>query len=198
METDNKEKLTLKELAGHLPWETKVLRVYNNEILLLHGISGKNTIEATKTVLGIEYSALLAFGDTNISDDEEFKLLLRPTSDLTKPITHNGETFVPIVEILKELSLYNLSGCIFEYGYDGEGSDNDFWGNAYNNDGYQKLIDSITFDGNIFKAMNNDESYSSINPQHETLELLNKYHFDWKYNLIERGLAVNLNTISNE
>jgi len=32
---------------------------------------------------------------------QSIKIIVRPLSDLTKPITHNGETFVPIVEIAR-------------------------------------------------------------------------------------------------
>lgn len=34
---------------------------------------------------------------------ENIKLLLRPNSDLTKPITHNGDTFVPIRKLFDTL-----------------------------------------------------------------------------------------------
>lgn len=37
------------------------------------------------------------------------KLLLRPLSSLTKPITHNGETFVPMERILKHLKIEFMS-----------------------------------------------------------------------------------------
>jgi len=48
--------------------------------------------------------------DLDLEDDEEemhvlegnFKLILHPLSDLTKPIEHNGEKFVPITKILEQ------------------------------------------------------------------------------------------------
>lgn len=39
--------------------------------------------------------------DTVNATPDEFRMILHPLSDLAKEITHNGETFVPIVEINK-------------------------------------------------------------------------------------------------
>ena len=36
-----------------------------------------------------------------ISNDKEVKPIIHPLSDITKPITHKGETFVPLHEIIK-------------------------------------------------------------------------------------------------
>jgi hypothetical protein len=84
------EKLTLEQLAPYLPYGLKVSNKIN---LSEYGIC-KNTIERLDGfVLG-----------NVLTDMDEFDikyciLHLRPLSDLTKEITHNGETFVPIENI---------------------------------------------------------------------------------------------------
>lgn len=84
------ETLTIKELAPYLPYG---LTVSNKINLSEYGIC-KNTIERLDGfVLG-----------NVLTDMDEFYikyciLHLRPLSDLTKEITHNGETFVPIENI---------------------------------------------------------------------------------------------------
>ena len=41
--------------------------------------------------------------------------IARPLSDLTKPITHNGETFIPIVELAKIVDEFNNTNPTFVY-----------------------------------------------------------------------------------
>ena len=123
----------------------------------------------------------------------QIKPILRPLSDLTKEIDHNGEKFVPLIYIIKKISLFDLSDCIFEYDedYDEDG--------IYVNAVYEgRVIDSITFDGNMFRCMNNDGSFDFYNPQHLALDLLSELHFDWKYRLIDQGLAIDINTLNNQ
>lgn len=59
-------------------------KLYGREVLKLNGLN---------------------FGDVihqyGLSPQQYITPILRPLSDLTKPITHNGETFVPIVELEK-------------------------------------------------------------------------------------------------
>lgn len=48
---------------------------------------------------------------------DEFTPISRPLSDLTKPITHNGETFVPMYRLLKTqgFSVNNIQNWTFEF-----------------------------------------------------------------------------------
>lgn len=46
---------------------------------------------------------------------QSITIIARPLSDLTKPITHNGETFVPIVELAKIVDEFNNTNPTFVY-----------------------------------------------------------------------------------
>lgn len=93
--------LELKHLAHYLPFGFKVLRAYNKEIMLLNGISAPYTIEAVE-LYNYENCALLAFGGGKIDEYDDFKPILRPLSDLTKEIEHNGEKFVPYIKLYND------------------------------------------------------------------------------------------------
>lgn len=62
-----------------------------------------------------------------------------------------------LLKVFKKVSLLDLSDCEFEYG----GSDEDMFINALNGG---RVVDAISWDGNIFKMMNNDGSMSPLNP----------------------------------
>ena len=57
-------------------------------------------IETGKTEKSNIYDWFCIIGDIECKIDDVIPIA-RPLSDLTKPITHNGETFVPIVELAK-------------------------------------------------------------------------------------------------
>ena len=81
------------------------------------GLKVKNVNgETILNVLGFD-----VFGDVTTqlgkTPIQFISIILRPLSDLTKPITHNGETFIPIVELAKiafPSDVYNISesNCI--------------------------------------------------------------------------------------
>lgn len=86
-------KLELKHLALYLPYGLKIKVVngfYKYDIMTLCDKGGLSNV-AISTV---------------IDDYEEFKPILRPLSDLTKEIEHNGEKFVPIDVITNGLNGY--------------------------------------------------------------------------------------------
>ena len=65
------------------------------------GLKSKNVNgETILNVLGFD-----VFGDVTTqlgkTPIQFISIILRPLSDLTKPITHNGETFVPIAKLFK-------------------------------------------------------------------------------------------------
>lgn len=175
-------KLTLEHLAIAFANNQKVL-YFDDERELQQICKIVELREDEMTISNGEYQYDVSFDDV--------KLVALPLSDLTKEIEVDGGKIVPIVQLLKKISLCDLSNCKFEYGFD----DNEYWVNAYVNDSYSKLCDSLIFDGNIFNVLNNDEGYSLLNPQHEALDVLSKYHFDWKYNLIPKGLAIDINNL---
>lgn len=91
------EKLTIKELAGYLPYGLKAFCVRTNEVrdvTLLHFTYDLKTVGLNHLL----YEGLIV---------EPHKPILRPLSDLTKEITHNGETFVPMQK-LKDENVSNI------------------------------------------------------------------------------------------
>ena len=84
------EALTIKELAPYLPYRLKIVRSKDSK--------GDRKVMNTgqgggKHWIGI--GAVIKWQDV-VSRPMP---LMRPLSDLTKEITHNGETFVPIEKI---------------------------------------------------------------------------------------------------
>lgn len=88
------DKLILEILSQYLPHRLKGIFQFNDEKCVL---------------VSIDYfrNKISVFGKTlwNDLDVSEFKPLLRPLSDLTKEIEHNGERFVPIERISEMLGV---------------------------------------------------------------------------------------------
>lgn len=96
------------------------------------------------------------------------KPILYNLSYLTKEIEHEGEKIIPIVEILKKASVFDLSGC--EFGINEE--DETIYVDAYR---YGRLIDAILYDSNVF-IMNKEEKY--FPPQKDLNEMLLEFHIN--------------------
>lgn len=103
------ETLTLKELAPYLPYEIMMRSWTNhNHIFKLLSIDINYDVD----LLPINESKW--DGENHIETNLyykgviQFKPILYPLDYLTKPITHNGETFVPI-ERLNELFGYEIT-----------------------------------------------------------------------------------------
>jgi hypothetical protein len=88
------KKLELKHIAAYLPYGVKALK---------RDMFPPNEYKVT-VMKGLRLFML--------SQDE--KIILRPLSDLTKPITHNGENFVPMEKLretdAKSFEFYSLFG----------------------------------------------------------------------------------------
>jgi hypothetical protein len=141
-------KLTIKELAPYLPYGLKVQHTTFLEF-------GKNRVVIdTLDSLCADCATFESSMDYYLIDPEdnecEIKPILRPLSDLTKSIEHNGEKFVP-QDILNHLDLEWV----------------------------------ITSDNLVMKM-----NYEDV------LKLL-EWHFDI-FGLIEKGLAIDINTLKNE
>lgn len=132
-------KLTIEHLAPYLPFGLKV------DV----GQYSEKNVELTLGLLQ----------GYNI---ESIKPNLRPLSDLTKEIEHNGETFVPVVRV-----------CAFG------------------------VVTKIINDSDVekLKYFISDWENKKKMPQW-CYELFTSWHFDMD-NLIEKGLAIDLNTIDN-
>ena len=91
----NKEQLTLEDLN---PFSDKdvYIQYYDKSINRVKGFIKK----------GLS-TYILTENEDLMLDIIDCKLILRPLSDLTKPITHNGETFVPIEWLEEKYPAFN-------------------------------------------------------------------------------------------
>jgi len=147
-------KQELKEIVGYLPYGVKCYSVSDNEVF----------IDEIKT-LNIVYNIIEVVEGVEFNVDD-IVLILRPLSDLTKEITVNGETFVPIEEI-KKISCSSLE-VYKPISIDSKIEFNIYTGN------YSVEID--LFEGCLIK------------------DKLQEWHFDI-HNLIEQNKAIDINTL---
>ena len=88
----NERKLELKDIAGYLPYELKVR----------HGrMCDDGKYHETVRKFGSNDFVYLRDGNDIIGKFDKIIPILRPLSDLYKPIMHNGKEIVPIVEFCK-------------------------------------------------------------------------------------------------
>jgi hypothetical protein len=78
------DNLTIAHLAPYLPYGLKYMNVKNNEITTM------KALDSDVEMVDWGWGCALEF--------HELKPILRPLSDLTKEIEHNGEKFVPTKE----------------------------------------------------------------------------------------------------
>lgn len=83
------KKLTLREIAPYLPYGLKMIFEKSGKIIELSGIE----LSESEKLIFIHKNAFFESTKWN------FKPILRPLSDLTKEIEHNGEKFVPIKKL---------------------------------------------------------------------------------------------------
>lgn len=118
-----------------------------------------------------ENSNCLGYGD-NI---ENYLPICRPLSDLTKPITHKGETFVPIVELAKvKDSKFDFTETFV--------SESDRFYSAHNSNGNPNASSFF-----LDKRMSFNEF--------RIVQKLIEWHFDVA-GLIEKGEAIDVNTLN--
>jgi hypothetical protein len=144
-------KLEIKHLAPYLPY--KICGVCEGE-------------HAIELVLGVYENEIITDIDGTTYDN--FKPILRPLSDLTKEIEHNGEKFVPIEW--------------FEIG------DDDNWFYEFDS-GNIRLIKNLA---TISKHnLSHDIKFLPFAVTQQLIE----WHFD-VFGLIENKLAIDINTIT--
>jgi hypothetical protein len=173
--SDQKRELKLEDLVGYLPYGLKVL-VDISGFPKSHWLRQISTT-AIEPLIGCKKGKFYIGGDKiDIDSYYDFKPLLRPLSDITKEIEHNGKTIYLLV-LLAERNGIKLDSfsCISNGQY-------------------------ITFEytsqaTRFVRTQNKILIYldCSQNPQYVN-DFLLKWHFDI-YGLIEAGLAVNLNDI---
>ena len=133
------KKLELKHLAPYLPYGLKIQGINHGEIAELSCCTETSVNITART---FQYGMW--------ADIFDIKPILRPLSDLTKVIQHNGNEFIPYIE-------YNY---IREF-----------------------LEELSTLDHTYMDHV-----------QYKVIEVLFELHFD-VFGLIEKGLAIDINTI---
>ena len=162
--------LKLKDISNYLPYELifqdKGVGLFITQVKLL---SAQRLIEKSR-----ENSAV--------------RPILRPMSDLTKEISHKGETFVPIVELAKLLDLAGYSGLYQTYQFISERSCVEIylWGD----------LQYVLYANELQLERPSSKSYCSIPLGEFTamFDKLSEWMFDYR-GLIEAGLAISTDTL---
>lgn len=107
----------------------------------------------------------------------ETQPILRPLSDMTEQ---------EFIELFKLCSLFDLSDCTFEFG------DSERFINAEFNG---RIVDCIQIvSGDCVMMMNNDRTFSPVNPQSQCFLFFLSKHFDL-FGLIKSGQAIDATTL---
>jgi hypothetical protein len=187
---NQKRELKLEDLAGYFPYGIKGVlsrkgRLNQDDDYPNHRVHEVGIIKNI-SFWGSEITGQLHVSETysfDFSEIDEVDILLRPLSDLTKEIDHNGERFVPIVELCKIADI----GIYQEF---------------YDFDITETHIEIYTFmqcfgynlEDSCFYYIGESDEYGMVKNQ---LQLFQKL-YEWKldiHGLLEAGLAVNLNDI---
>ena len=137
---------------------------------------------------------LYRYGITYVNFHRGILPILRPLSDLTKEIEVNGDKFIPVVKLLKiaikdngqniERSKINPYYCSNGIGDLICGADNDIMNVMY----YSEKM--------LFRASNKITKFDVYPYQNKLRSKLFEWHFD-VFGLIEKGLAIDINTLNN-
>ena len=116
----------------------------------------------------------------------EFKPILHPLSDLTKEIEHEGEKFVPLLE-LAAIATVSSSDC---------------WTINNNKDAQHKTAKGYLFYINksnsdlVLKKSDKWQDFDHVSSKLFIYQKLYEWHFDI-FGLINTGLAIDINTIES-
>ena len=170
-------KLELKDIAGYLPYKPYCI-TRGGSIFIIEGFKVNRTYDKSR-----ELSPLLQLRTNNVWNEsfshtvENIKIILRPLSDLYKPITHNGKEIVPIVELAKicdkhkdwmlgnKCAVCSISNYHFRYDY-----------------GF--MLSEIKAAGDVDYVSN----------QYQLFDYLHELKIDYR-GLIKAGLAIDANTL---
>jgi hypothetical protein len=185
--------ITLEEIAGYLLHKLKATLSqkgkFNLDSEYPNDYANKVGVINTWTICENEIGGILEVAK-NYSFDfceiDEVDIYLRPLSDLTKEIEHNGEKFVPIVELAKiaypkvkpetiHLSK-SKSHCFID---------------SYDKYSFGYCIPEASFICTYIPENRN----CFVNNQLQLFQKLYEWHFDI-HGLIERGDAIDINTLT--
>jgi len=165
------EKLTLKEIAGYLPYGLEIKSNITGTIFEMAGISFRGSIQDKN---GFDVAKI-----------EICKPLLLPLEMLTKTIVHNEVEIIPIVELAK-INYTDHKDYTFEV------SENlclvEIIGIANKTFGFNQLGDFWRLEGSRSVG---------ISKQLKLFELLHELHFDL-YGLLGRNLAIDKSTLNSK
>ena len=150
------DNLTLEVLAPYLPYGVRVKT-----------IDGIFTVDGWSNEIGILLDTIF-YGANTIP---EYKPILRPLSDLTKEIYHNGNKFVPI-------EVFEITDDHTSYPFE-------------HDSGNIKLIRALE------SISKNDCEFDINFLPFEVVAMLISWHFD-VFGLIKEGLAIDINTLESE
>ena len=179
------EKITIKELAPYLPYKLQWVFEGSDDV---HEVVGLDI-----TDFGVHI--ISPYGDSGRCSIKEGKPLLRPLSQLTEEICHNGEKFVPIEEIAK-IEAPDITGAkekihsitSFNRGLSLNSRQR---GVTYKYEGV--AVEITHYKDAVFhkKVINGNDSwvFSYFHNYPEILRKLHEWHFD-VFGLIDRGIAL--------
>lgn len=171
------KELTIEHIAPYLPYGLKCQVTDKGELK----IATLNAIYTDNTYV---------FSDIIESEQgfEDIKPILRPLSDLTKEIEHNGERFVPIVELF-QLSYQD----IYEHRFNGDTTilSSKYLAAQFQEDGWSYGF-TVELPTQFQMTANGDQLTIS---NFDLYQKLFQWHFDTQ-GLIDSGLAININEIN--
>ena len=172
------DKLELKHLATYLPYGLKIKLPYGILTLGNHPNVHKD-------------DQLINYGSVII---DQLKPILRPLSDLTKEIEHNGERFVPLMRLF-EIAFGMMYGSEEVDKFDFRELDPED-GSAF---GCFELNRewALVFRNNNFSCHKDYDGYKhqKVNNQIQLFQSLFQWHFD-VFDLLSKNLAIDINTLN--
>jgi len=204
------KKLELKHIAKRLPYGLKGIIIQDKSESYMDNDwyneddckSGKiwnliGIVKPNKLNIPIGEGYLQGFlwsrGNTYVNFHTGILPILRPLSDLTKEIEHGGEKFVPIVSLFNHIDdsdyvdVHGLNFNTMNLQIDDE------WNHIYSimTDEGEELEFCVQSHGMTLFYKWTDYQISNVR---DLFDLLLEWHFDVD-NLIEKGLAINLNAL---
>ncbi len=176
--------MKLEHLAPYLPYELKIVW-FNKKSKDIYKIGFDSEIDFDNSI----YPLSTLIFTINQGKELGWKPILRPLSDLTKEIEHNGEKFVPM------LKLFELA---WKMKYEGEEDKFDFrdlLGNGYGAFELNRKIALVYRKKEFICTDWTSSEYYRVSNQLTMFQKLFEWHFD-VFGLIEKGLAIDKNTIN--
>ena len=201
-------RLELKHLSPYLPYGLRAINTFKEKVEVL-GIQNGN--ESVSNVLWLFRHSN---GDYLKGYLYDCKPVLRPLSDLTKEIEVNGERFVPMIKLLYlyETNFFHKEGkfkhVVFDINsiisckhekYESIKREDFIVNFPINTSNMGVLIYSFTYDPELRRFSYRDDTNRRplcLAFQLDLFEKLFEWYFD-VFGLIEKGLAIDINTVNN-